>query len=201
MESIDKLREWVNGLRGAWLDTKDNSIIFTTGDDVPPSMVSVNLRDHFNGILDGIEQEVEDERKARDGQSWLRGYAECRAELMEGNEFVTASLEEAGWVKLPRDADGVPIRVGESIYLTKDQHFACVDKGEYAVHGIGDGIVFIDVGTTTRIAVYAHECRHYTPPTVEDVLREFADEVQRCCDTEDTIAEYAAKLRLAEGSE
>ena len=34
-------------------------------------------------------------------------------------------------------------------------------------------------------------------PTVDDVLREFADEVQRCCDTEDTIAEYAAKLRLA----
>lgn len=35
-------------------------------------------------------------------------------------------------------------------------------------------------------------------PSVEDVLREFADEVQRCCDTADTISEYAAKLRLAD---
>ena len=32
-------------------------------------------------------------------------------------------------------------------------------------------------------------------PTVEDVLREFGDEVQRCCDTEDTIAEYSDRIR------
>jgi hypothetical protein len=44
----------------------------------------------------------------------------------------------------------------------------------------------------------AYKCHHYKKPTVEDVLREFGDEVQRCCDTEDTIAEYAKKLQLRE---
>lgn len=60
MESINKLREWVNGLKGAWIDIKDNSFIFTTGDDAPPSMSSVNLREHLNGILDSVVREVEE---------------------------------------------------------------------------------------------------------------------------------------------
>ena len=47
--------------------------------------------------------------------------------------------------------------------------------------------------------------RHYTPPTVEDVLREFASDIAdvlggddfRLDGSDELFAEYAAKLRLA----
>ena len=42
--------------------------------------------------------------------------------------------------------------------------------------------------------------RHYTPPTVEDVLEEFA-QMYIACNDKGTIAEYAKRLRLAEGED
>lgn len=60
MKSVDALRKWADGLRGIWIDPNDHSIIVTTCDDMPPSMDCVSLREHVNGILDGIEREVAD---------------------------------------------------------------------------------------------------------------------------------------------
>lgn len=60
MESVDALRKWANGLSGIWIDPNDHSIIVATCDDMPPSMDCVNLREHVNEILDGIEREVAD---------------------------------------------------------------------------------------------------------------------------------------------
>lgn len=164
MDSINKLREWVNGLRGAWIDMKDHSLIFTTGDDVPPSMTSVNLREHLNGILDDIEREMTD------------------------------------MVPLPLDADGVPWRVGDM-----------TDNGN-VVNGMTlDFHGWHFTGTRNDIDPTIH--RHYVPkPTVEDVLREFAQEMNEnlgmytgeAVDADEwhetderTIAEFAKRLRLA----
>ena len=95
-------------------------------------------------------------------------------------------------MELPRDADGMPIHIGEEMegadVITNGQRgtvhgFVRNAKGEY--EWISDHQV-------------RHKCkwwRRYSKPTVEDVLREFGDEVRMCCDTEDTIAEYATKLR------
>ena len=60
MRSIDNLREWANGLHGVYINQVDHTITVTTGWDAPPDMDSVSLRDHVNGILDGIEREVAD---------------------------------------------------------------------------------------------------------------------------------------------
>lgn len=60
MKSVEALRKWADGLRGIWIDPNDHSIIVTTCDDMPPSMDSVNLREHVNAILDAIEREVDD---------------------------------------------------------------------------------------------------------------------------------------------
>ena len=60
MKSVDKLRNWADGLRCVWIDQNDHSIIVTTCDDMPPSIDCVNLREHVNGILDGIEREAAD---------------------------------------------------------------------------------------------------------------------------------------------
>ena len=147
--------------------------------------------------IDAAHQKDKDEWKAKDGQSWLNGYAECRAELMEGNEAISASLEEVGWVKLPVDADGVPIRVGDMMWqrdrITKR---ACkaIMGGEYVML---DGI---------QGAVYAKGLTHYHAPTTEDVLREFAERVcnsghQWGLDADTTIAEYAKRLQLKEVDE
>lgn len=58
MKSVDALRKWADGLCCIWIDPNDHSIIVTTCDDMPPSIDCVSLRDHVNGILDGIEREA-----------------------------------------------------------------------------------------------------------------------------------------------
>lgn len=147
----------------------------------------------INAIADAIEteyQKAEDEWKAKDGQTWLKGYAECHAELMEGNETLASDLERCGWVRLPKDADGVPLRVGDEIEYPNGARdtvrFATISPIGWAVN---------DRGWVPEAV------RHHHPPTVEDVLKEFADRVcnsghQWGLDAADTIAEYAKRLRL-----
>ena len=166
MESIDRLREWVNGLRGAWIDTKDNSIIFTTCEDMPPSIDSVNLRDHLNGILDAIEAEVADR-----------------------------------YVALPLDADGVPIHVGDKVVADDGEVFAVVHLSLYDWGWRANGwCKDEDSGNFDHtISVVCEHLRHHYAPTVEDVLREFAerwDDPTHYAKGE-LVEEYAAKLRLA----
>jgi len=115
------------------------------------------------------------------------------------------SMAELGWVRLPKDADGVPFRIGDK-----------VDSDHYE-DGTVTGIQFYKIyngGIRTLIAVRPDgwdvamwhtldEYRHHHELTVEDVLREF---VKRWHDTHhDDIpalfAECAAKLRLVEGED
>ena len=103
------------------------------------------------------------------------------------------NMAESGWVRLPVDGDGKPIHVGDVI-----------------AH-VPDGINKLAPETVTRIVlskdeqrIVTEDCSYSVPkflrhvePTVADVLREFRDEVRRCCDTDDTIAEYADRIREA----
>ena len=187
MKSIDNLREWANGLHGVYINQVDHTITITTGWDAPPDMDSVSLRDHVNGILDGIEREVAELTDERDllKRQWEAGVDfDQRLEACADNrEDVT--LFGVDYTPLPVDADGVPIHVGDVMVYTDG------DTCPLPVVALVPPAVFI----TEEGPRYADMCHH--APTVEDVLREFADEVQRCCDTADTIAEYAARLRLA----
>ena len=112
--------------------------------------------------------------------------------------------EEHGLVRLPVDADGVPIHIGDVMeWPTTGETFEVV--------GLGDGVLFyVEDGEERADWTEASTKRHYTPPTVEDVLREFTDEVwNRCCEgatasdsgIDELVAEYAAKLRLAGDAE
>lgn len=154
--------------------------------------------------IDAEHQKAEDEWRAKNGDMWLKGYAACHEELMEGHPVIAADLEKAGWVELPKDADGVPIHVGDELEYLEALHpdvpsrfkvqdmFYC-GKGKWRLRAYP--------------ATYEPEkCRHYHAPTVEDVLREFADRVcnsghQWGLDAADTIAEYAKRLKLAEGED
>lgn len=175
MSITDELREWMR-------------VVLT--DDDPAHAIADRI--------DAEYQKAEDEWKAKDGQTWLRGYAECHAELMEGNEVIAADLKKAGWVRGPLDADGEPIHVGDVMEW-------CDPDGEVTVtcevDAVGVECFFAWDGANGR---YAQKCanayRHHHPPTVEDVLEQF---VARWMDTHhDDLpalkAEYAKRLRLAE---
>lgn len=121
---------------------------------------------------------------------------------IDGIDMAEHSIE---YVKLPVDADGVPIHVGDVLNppagcedyvpmlvmrLTYDGY-----ENEWFFDGEAGGFCGM-VGKHMDVAGWTH---HHAP-TVEDVLREF---YSRYCITkpkkEDDaiIAEYAAKLRLA----
>lgn len=106
--------------------------------------------------------------------------------------------EEHGLVRMPTDADGVPIHVGD--VLTDGEYTFRVD--ELAAFGDGSWSIRNEDGN----AWAACDVTHHHEPTVEDVLREFTDEVwNRCCEgatasdsgIDELVAECAAKLRLA----
>lgn len=110
------------------------------------------------------------------------------------------SMAGHGWVRLPKDADGVPIRIGD------------------VMEPKGSGLLFDKASFEVRI-MRCDECgwevydrlggryvpsllRHHHAPTVEDVLTEFAAKLIERGELTNggaqTIAEYAAKLRLRE---
>lgn len=109
-------------------------------------------------------------------------------------QILTETLQKASEraMMLPRDADGIPIHVGDWIYwhvghkakvvaVTSDDVYWWEDDGCHWCHAV--------------------EVRHYHKPTVEDVMEEFAIDWECAQDGEDKAAvlkEYSAKLRLAE---
>ena len=101
-------------------------------------------------------------------------------------------------VELPKDADGVTIRVGDTL----DGYGKTIEVVEMR-YGRG-GWVLISRDGSGYADTFAFA--HHHEPTVEDVLREFTDEVwNRCCEgatasdsgIDGLVAECAAKLRLA----
>ena len=121
------------------------------------------------------------------------------ATLGSGVDSMTdAELAERGLVRLPVDADGEYIHIGDVMEWC--------DSGEtLTVDGIGRDVLFYIDGENAEWTA-ARNKRHHHEPTVEDVLREFTDEVwNRCCEgatasdsgIDGLVAECAAKLRLA----
>jgi len=109
----------------------------------------------------------------------------------EHDEWVAE--RDANYVKLPVDANNVPIRIGDVIAY-KDN-----TKPKEVVALMPPSVVMVEDGPR-----FADMCCHYRKPTVEDVLREFALAV--CKDDALTIRKgvvekYAAKLRLAGDAE
>lgn len=114
------------------------------------------------------------------------------------------------YVKLPVDADGVPIRIGDEldvgfvarIVITDDEWPPYLYAYKETPHILSQH--------------FCNEVSHHYEPTVENVLREFAEKMNEnmgmytgeAIDADEwrdadrqTIAEYAAKLRLAEEAE
>ena len=189
MRSIDNLREYA--LTAA-------SICSTT-------------RAVLAGYIDGIERDVAELTDERDllKTQWEAGVDfDQRLEACADNrEDVT--LWGVDYTALPVDADGVPIRIGDVMenIVCPPVHREVTGVGVECFYGWDDG--------NGRYSQFGANCyRHHHAPTVEDVLREFAQEMNEnlgmytgeAIDADEwrkaderTIAEYAAKLRLAGG--
>lgn len=76
-------------------------------------------------------------------------------------------------MRLPVDADGVPIRVGDSVNMEDS------DK-EFTVQLVGDTCFRGQLlGTGAMETHYSRCCLHVKPRTLEDVLEDYADEYYR----------------------
>lgn len=136
--------------------------------------------------------------RAEDFGAWYRRVRDAHEREVDGgvDAMTDAELAEHGLVRLPVDGDMVTIRVGDTL----DGYGKTIEVVEMR-YGRG-GWVLISRDGSGYADTFAFAHRH--EPTVEDVLREFSDKVcnsghQWGLDAKDTIAEYAAKLRLAEG--
>ena len=154
-----------------------------------------------NDELRAIADRIDTEHEKECSKAWMRGH-DVWASV--GNEEVMA---ERGWVRLPVDADGVPIRVGDKLQLDDGSTFTVTSM---ALSSQGDW----ELTTSTDWAVCCgcfDMLHHHRDPTTEDVLREFArvgiriaskdginpQEFEFYAD-EDAIAEYAERLQLKE---
>ena len=182
MNSIDNLREYA----------------------LTAASVNATTRAVLAGYVDEIEREVEElrDRDYRNGREDAKGAVEfadrlCRAS--ERREDVT--LWGVDYMPNPLDADGKPIHVGDVMenIVCPPVHREVTGVGVECFYGWDDG--------NGRYSQFGANCyRHHHAPTVEDVLREFTDEVwNRYCNgttasdsgIRELEAEYAAKLRLA----
>ena len=136
--------------------------------------------EHLTAIADRIDAEHE---------------AACAEAYGNGVMSVPIALDESQWVKLPVDADGVPIRMGDVMenVVNPSIHRRVAGVGAECFYAWEDGF-----GRYSQFD--APNYRHHHAPTVEDVLDEM---LQRFAEDSydggltDFIAEYAAKLRLA----
>lgn len=125
-----------------------------------------------------------------------------RGDLEQLADAIEAELADH-YVELPVDADGEHIHIGDVMDNTHKDGFRAKRVTGICYHEGGHMTIEVD---EVRLRWHdAGKLRHHHPPTVEDVLREFADLVRKerielATVSEGTIAEYAAKLRLA-GSE
>ena len=111
------------------------------------------------------------------------------------------NMAKHGWIRLPVDADGVPILVGDKMcQIRRDGTLA--DPFEVVGFEFVAGDVWpVEIRARCRNKVNPRYLRHHHEPTVEDVLfdalKRFGAVEERTAEVDEWLAEYAAKLRLA----
>lgn len=171
MAITDELRAWAHGPDEGddWLDRIDEFY-----DRIDAEHERAMREEYQRGANDGYDMGF------ASADDWLAQHEDAMA--------------EHGWVKMPVDAEGKPIRIGDVMEWC--------DSGEtLTVEGIGRDVLFYIDGENAEWTA-ARNKRHHHAPTVEDVLDEFANAVLGCDNTEESVQrvidDYAKRLRLAE---
>ena len=147
-----------------------------------PGRSRTELREQYNKGY-GAGYEAGDDVGFASADDWL-----------DDNE---AEMAKHGWVKLPVDADGVPIRVGDDVVdFDTDERFQ--------VRRIKLDEAGWDVVDRLGSSYFPCFIRHVRQGAVENLLREFFYRFAMPKPGEEVdaiLAEYAAKLRLADDGE
>ena len=112
-------------------------------------------------------------------------------------------LREQGLVRLPVDADGIPVRVGDMVTCDCGTPVV-VDRVEVSLSsGYARNYVTVIDRQGIRVTTDASALTHYHEPTLEDVLMEFGNRWNDTdeCDEHDLAREFAARLREVMGGE
>lgn len=137
---------------------------------------------HYRKLL-AIADRIDAKHKSACGEAYSKGMKSIW--LPDPTEYI----------RLPVDADGIPIHEGDVM-----KHQTCVDTA--IVCGVGHNTFFTrdNHGEFSRHPASTYV--HYRAPTVEDVLSEMLDAVDDDRYGQNRIiAEYASKLRLAGDAE
>ncbi len=188
MAGIDRLRRWV-------LQTREDGL----------GPMGTNLNDLLE-IADAIEEEFKEQEQAHAfAYSQVYDFANgIYGQLLNFDKMDERPEEmaEHGWVKLPVDADGVPIHIGDELKCIEALHPEV--PARFKVQDMfyrGNGEWHLRAYPATYDP---KKCRHHHEPTVEDLLREFVSEFNRddteLCD-EEIIERFASKLRLVDDGE
>lgn len=185
MSITDELREWAEG------------------DTLRAGMSLRMAHDQALAIADRIDAEADDnERFRRDVEPFCDRLREAAAERAD------VTMYGVDYVALPVDADGKPIHFGDVLdqFGTPMTVIAMSDPDPDE----GDCMLRLTIDGIDDTWVRARKMHHHKP-TVEDVLREFADRVLEWAGKSGTVAEtgtwsdvaaeYIAKLRLADDGE
>lgn len=158
-----------------------------------------DVREKLDAIADRIDaehQKAEDEWKAKNGDMWLKGYAVCHEELMEGHPVIAADLEKAGWVRLPVDADGEVIHIGDRVENNERVVRIVLTDGSW------EPSVYVEKLPNVLHEHFCDEISHYHEPTVEDKLWELIDALgidrDKCSPV--MVENAARELQLREGA-
>jgi hypothetical protein len=103
------------------------------------------------------------------------------------SEWPDETLDYYGLVRLPKDADGEVIHVGDDLCIYGERRRCAsltLDMDEWKV-----------ITPTSVHTGELNEVHHYNKPTIEGVLREFVNEWIEAESEGDVFAKYAAKLR------
>ena len=157
---------------------------------------ATSAREHWKTLYEQALEQIHDLERDYKSACYINERQDC--------EYVALAKRYDNTISLPFDKDGKVWRIGDELL---DDGMVC------EVVGIGPNRLYYYVDATDTVEwTQADSRRHYHAPTVEDVLREFAQEMNenlgmysgeaidanewRDADAK-TIAEYAAKLRLA----
>ena len=200
MSITDELREWVTDrffMANGWQEIHD---------------IADRIDAEHKKAMSRAGQLLADAEKDRDYN--YANWQDCKQKVLQGNitfgelnaEIEHLMDELSHRIELPKDADGEYIHVGDVMELVSyDEDYRPVIR---TVNAVGEQVFFAWSKENGRYAQYeACAYRHYHAPTVEDVLRQViacannGTHVHGALDTEQIVAEYAAKLRLAEGED
>ena len=171
-------------LRGAmhqwgWVES-DGSITFATS-PTPPSIdaekslaISGSDFDRYCDAIDAVHAQLE-----RENEGLRVKYVNVNRHakhVERENESLKAELDRVmreqenldGWVELPKDADGVPIRVGDTVEYVDD---TLAPRNVTNINLAGDGWWVYTNGFGRR----PDKCRHVTPDTWERIIEDALD--------------------------